>query len=262
MMDELTAARTGTESFLCALLDLFNPHLGAHGRRLAELIVALAPQFDVRDAGLADMRNAALYHDIGMLGIERRKLFTPYAELDETDRELIRLHGEFGAAQLRMLPWLKGAADAVASHHEHWDGSGFPAGLRGDAIPLGARLLAVCDAYDEMLHKPADAPRHFTPDEAIDHLLEQRRRRFDPVVVETFVTMIEALSRGGPAPTPSEIAVSVGQLSAGNVLARDLLTTEGMVLLARGTPLRDAHIVRLRALRDARVVAEPLYIAP
>ena len=261
-MDDVSEARAGTESFLCSLLDLFNPHLGGHGRRVAELMVALAPQFDLRDAALADVRNAALYHDLGMLGIERQKLFTPFAELEDTDRELIRLHGEFGAAQLRMLPWLRGAAEAVASHHEHWDGSGFPAGLRGDAIPLGARLLAVCDAYDEMLNKPSDAPKQFTRDEVIDHLLEQRRRRFDPVVVETFVTMIEALSRGGPAPTPSELAVSVGQLTAGSVLARDLLTTEGMILLARGTQLRDAHIVRLRALREANAVAEPLYIAP
>ena len=261
-MDALAEARAGTESFLCALLDLFNPHLGGHGRRLAELIVALAPQFNIHDGDLADLRNAALYHDIGMLGIERRKLFTPYAELEESDRELIRLHGEFGAAQLRMLPWLKGAADTVASHHEHWDGSGFPAGLRGDTIPLGARLLAVCDAYDEMLNKPSDAPQHFTRDAVIDHLLEQRRRRFDPVVVETFVTMIEALSRGGPVAAPKELAVSVGQLSVGSVLARDLLTTEGMVMLARGTQLREAHIVRLRALRDARAVAEPIYIAP
>lgn len=261
-MDALGEARAGTETFLCSLMDLFNPHLGGHGRRVAELAVALAPQFDIRDGALEDMRNAALFHDIGMLGIARQKLFTPYAALEETDRELIRLHSEFGAAQLRALPWLKGAAEAVAAHHEHWDGGGFPASLRGEAIPIAARLLAVCDAYDEMLNKPSDAPMHFSPDEVIDHLLEQRRRQFDPVVVETFVTMIEALSRGGPAPTPSEVAVSVGQLQPGNILARDLLTTEGMILLARGTQLRETHIVRLRALRDARAVAEPLYIAP
>ena len=261
-MDALAQARVGTETFLCSLMDLFNPHLGGHGRRVAELVMNLAPQFDIRDAALADLRNAALFHDIGMLSIERHKLFTPYAELEDADRELIRLHSEFGAAQLRMLPWYQGAADAVASHHEHWDGSGFPANLRGEGIPLGARLLAVCDAYDEMLNKPSDAPRQFSGDEVIDHLLDQRRRQFDPVVVETFVTMIEALSRGGPAPAPSELAVSVGQLQAGHILARDLLTTEGMILLARGTQLRDAHIVRLRALRDARAVVEPLYVAP
>ncbi len=261
-MDQHAKDRAAIEGMLCSMLDLFNPHLGAHGRRVAELATALAPQFDIEQDAIEDLRNAALYHDIGMLGIERRKLFMPFADLGDADRELILLHAEFGAVQLRGLSWLEGAAQTVAAHHEHWNGSGFPARLRGDAIPLGARLLAVCDSYDEMLNKPPDAPRRFTRDEVIDHLLEQRRRQFDPLVVETFVTMIEALSRSAPVAAPRELLLSIGQLQPGQVLARDLLTTEGLILLSRGTELRETHISRLRALRDARALVEPVYVLP
>lgn len=258
--NELRRAREGTESLVCALLDHFNPHLGGHGRRVATLVERLAQYMDVDAAARIDLRNAALFHDIGMIGIERRKLFTPFAELSETDHNLILLHTEFGAAQLRVLEWLAPAAPAVAAHHERWDGSGYPARLRGESIPLAARILSVCDAYDEMLNKPPDAPVHFTRDQVVDHLLSERNRQFDPRVVEMFLTMIEKMAREAATGGPVEIALTVGQLSPGHKLARDLVNAEGMIMLTTGTVLRDAHIMRLQSLRGSRAVVEPIYV--
>jgi response regulator RpfG family c-di-GMP phosphodiesterase len=261
-MSDLNQARAGVEVLVCAMLDQFNPHLGAHGRRVATLVETLASYVNIQDGALVDLRNAALFHDIGMIGIERRKLFTPFAQLSESDRGLIRLHADFGAAQLNVLPWLQPAALAVAAHHERWDGSGYPAKLRGEAIPFAARVLTVCDAYDEMMNKPADAPIRFTKDEVVDHLLAERGRHYDPRVVETFLTMIERLDRETASSGPTEAALCVSQLRAGHRLARDLLNAEGMTMLARGTVLRDTHIMRLESMRDSRAIVEPIYVEP
>ncbi len=259
---QVTANRSGVEAMLCGLLDTFNPHLGGHGRRVARLVDLLAVRFKVSYPAHQALRHAALFHDIGMLGMQRAVLFTPWSELSETDRGLILSHPEIGASLLRGVPWYEASAAAVAAHHEHWDGSGFPGRLAGEDIPIGARILSVCDTYDEMLNKPADAPAQFSEPEVLDHLRQHRGHKFDPRVVDMFLGIVEEASpheeeRRRP---DGEMPLSLSELREGHRLARDLLNVAGLVLLTKGTLLAESNVLRLRALRGMNAVVEPVYV--
>ena len=259
---QVTANRAGVEAMLCGLIDTFNPHLGGHGRRVARLVDLLAVRFKVSYPAHQALRHAALFHDIGMLGVQRAVLFTPWGDLTETDRSLILSHPEIGASHLRVLPWYEASAPAVAAHHEHWDGSGFPRRLAGEDIPIGARILAVCDTYDEMLNKPADAPAQFNESEVLEHLRQHRGHQFDPRVVDMFLSIVDESSpheeeRKVPQ---GEQPVSLSELKPGHCLSRDLMNVAGLVLLTKGTVLAEANVLRLCALRGMNAVVEPVYV--
>ena len=259
---QVTANRAGVEAMLCGLVDTFNPHLGGHGRRVAQLVNLLAQRFKVSYAAHQVLRHAALFHDIGMLSVQRAALFTPWGELTEGDRSLILSHPEIGASHLRALPWYEASAATVAAHHEHWDGSGFPRRLAGEAIPIGARILAVCDTYDEMLNKPADAPAQFTESEVLEHLRQHRGHQFDPRVLDMFLSIVEDSSpheeeRRLP---PGEVPLPLSQVQEGHCLTRDLMNVGGLVLLTKGTVLAEVNVLRLRALRGLNAVVEPVYV--
>ena len=259
---QVTANRAGLEVMLCGLVDAFNPHLGSHGRRVAKLVDMLAVRFKVSYFAHQALRHAAMFHDIGMLGMPRTTLFLPRSELSEADRSLMASHPEIGASHLRALPWFEASATAVAAHHEHWDGSGFPRRLAGEDIPIGARILAVCDSYDEMLNKPADAPEQFTEEQVLEHLRNHRGHKFDPRVVDLFLGIVaEASPREEEQKLPEgELPLSLSELQAGHCLSRDLMNVSGLVLLTKGTVLAEANVLRLRALRGMNAVVEPVYV--
>ena len=259
---QVTANRAGVETLLCSLVDTFNPHLGGHGRRVARLVDLLALRLKVSYASHVALRQAALFHDIGMLGVPRQSLFTRWDELSETDRSLILSHADIGASHLRSLPWYQAGAPAVAAHHEHWDGSGFPRRLAGEDIPIGARILSICDTYDEMLNKPPDAPARFDEAEVIEHMRAHGGRKFDPRILEMFLGIVAENSphRQEREPAPGELALGLAQLRAGQCLARDLVNASGLVLLTRGSVLAESNVLRLQALRGLNAVVEPVYV--
>ena len=259
---QVTANRAGVETMLCGLLDAFSPQLGGHGRRVAKLVDMLAVHLKVSYASHQILHHAALFHEIGMIGVPRVALFTPWSDLSETDRNLIQSHPQIGAAHLRAIPWYEASAVAVLAHHEYWDGSGFPRRLAGEAIPLSARILTVCDVYDEMLNKPVDAPAQFNEDEILQHLRENRDRKFDRRVVDAFLTALAGakVRKNDRKNDSEESPVALSQLIAGNCLARDLLSHSGAILLTKGSILTEPIILRLQALRGSNAVLEPAYI--
>lgn len=131
---------------------------------------------------------AALLHDIGNVGVSDGVLNKPGPLLD-AERELIRAHSQIGHDLLRGIPVLEAVAGIVRHHHEHYDGSGYPEGLRGDAIPIAARIVAVVDAYGSML-----APRSYRPafnhEEACEELRRGAGTQFDSLVVEAFLAAL------------------------------------------------------------------------
>ena len=261
LMRAATRTLAGMQALLCNMVDLYNPHLGGHGRRVAALVVEFGEALKLGPQALQALRVAGLFHDLGMLGVRRERLYTPWAELDETERSLMLSHPEIGASQLELVPEWALTRAAVIGHHERWDGSGFPSHLARDAIPFVARVLSICDTYDEMLNKPAAAPRRFTEPEVIEHLLKQRGRQHDPELVERFLEMLALRTAGaGAAVARPEVAVMLDRVPEGVRLSRDIHNRAHMVLLAKGTLLRHAHVLRLRALRDEHAVIEPVYV--
>jgi len=176
-------------SLICAfsqLLDLKDANTGFHSTRLAEWAVRVARELGVDPACLHDIEAAALLHDIGKIGVPDDILSSPN-RLNDGQWKLMKKHPEYGWAIIRLFPNLQRAALYVLHHHERFDGGGYPAGLKGDEIPIGARIVAVIDAFDAMVsNRSYRAGLPF--EEATRRLLEARGTQFAPEVVDCFMT--------------------------------------------------------------------------
>jgi HD-GYP domain-containing protein (c-di-GMP phosphodiesterase class II) len=175
-------------SLICAfnqLLDLKDLNTGFHSTRLAEWGVRVARDLGLAEDRLRDVEVAALLHDIGKVGIPDAILHKP-ARLDDVEWGLMRKHPEYGWAIVRLFADFERASLFVLHHHERWDGEGYPAGLKGTEIPVGARIVAVIDAFDAMT---ANRPYRtgLERDEAVRRLVQARGTQFDPAVVDCFV---------------------------------------------------------------------------
>jgi HD-GYP domain-containing protein (c-di-GMP phosphodiesterase class II) len=134
---------------LATLLDLRDGYTGQHSSTVVELCEHVARRVGVVGEELEHLRIAAHLHDIGKIGVPDDILHKP-GPLDETEWSIMREHPVWGARALEAIPGFRAAARAVRGHHERWDGTGYPDGLAGASIPIGARIIAVCDAYDAM----------------------------------------------------------------------------------------------------------------
>jgi HD-GYP domain-containing protein (c-di-GMP phosphodiesterase class II) len=139
---------------LATLLDLRDGYTGRHSSTVVELCEQIARRVGVAGADLQHLRIAAHLHDLGKIGVPDQILHKP-GPLDEAEWSIMREHPVWGARALEAIPEFRQAALAVRHHHERWDGTGYPDGLAGEAIPIGARVIAVCDAYEAMTsHRP------------------------------------------------------------------------------------------------------------
>ena len=174
---------------------------GAHIERMSLLCERLARHigWSVTDAEL--LRHAAALHDVGKIGIPDRVLLKP-GKLDGEEREIMKRHTAIGAGMLSdsRSEMLKLAEDIARTHHEHWDGAGYPAGLAGEEIPIAGRICSICDVYDALV-SPHPYKNPWTPAEALAEIHAQRGRQFDPELVDAFLGLWEV--RSGRDATPA-----------------------------------------------------------
>ena len=177
---------------LTSMLESRERKTAAHAHRVQEITCLLARDFGMDESQLADMRQGALLHDIGKIGTPDAILLKQGPLTDE-ERAVMRGHVKTGY-DLISSPDLKEAAELMLCHHEAYDGSGYPRGLRGEQIPLGARIFAVVDAYDAMR---SDRPyrKGMRRSDALAELKHNSGSQFDPVVVETFLKRIDAIEK-------------------------------------------------------------------
>ena len=152
-----------------------------HAHRVARLAVNLALTLEISEPHLSDIERAALLHNIGRLVLPDDLLTKPHEALSAEERARLRAYPLRGQAILSHAPFLAAAAAIAVATHERYDGSGFPDGLKGEAIPLGARIIGVADAYDELTS--GIGREAVTPGEAIETLSTARAAEFDPVVL-------------------------------------------------------------------------------
>ncbi|HEY6758337.1 MAG TPA: HD-GYP domain-containing protein [Baekduia sp.] len=134
---------------LAQLLDLRDGYTGQHSSTVVALCEEVGRRVGVAGAELEHLRIAAHLHDLGKIGVPDVILHKPGA-LDDAEWSIMREHPVWGARALEQIPGFRAAALAVRHHHERWDGTGYPDGLAGERIPIGARVIAVCDAYEAM----------------------------------------------------------------------------------------------------------------
>ena len=186
---ERSGAREQARDVLMRTMQAKQPTLSEHSSEVAQLAVAVARRLGMQGEEVDEVARAAELHDVGKVGIPDAILDKP-AALDGTEWEFMRQHTILGERILNAAPALRPVATIVRSTHERWDGAGYPDGLRGEEIPRGARIVAVCDAYEAMT---ADrAYRRARPHEAAcEELQAMAGTQFDPEVVAAFVGEIE-----------------------------------------------------------------------
>ena len=160
-----------------------------HTRRLKDLALRLADACGLSVSRKPALATLALVHDIGKIGVPDRVLLKP-GRLSAKERRLMQRHVEIGYRIARATPELAPVADYILHHHERWDGTGYPAGLKGPEIPLPCRILAVVDAYDAMTNPRPYRPVPLSPREALDELQRSAGRQFDPELVGKFLTVV------------------------------------------------------------------------
>jgi HD-GYP domain-containing protein (c-di-GMP phosphodiesterase class II) len=156
-----------------------------HCKRLEQLAVLTGERFGLSGQELIDLSYGAFLHDIGKVQV-RSEILEKRGALDDAEWAEMRKHPEYGAEMLKEKVLLHGAAEIVRAHHEHYDGGGYPRGLKGEEIPIGARVVAVVDAYDAMTSvRPYQ--RAQAKQEAIEELRRNAGTHFDPNVVRVFI---------------------------------------------------------------------------
>jgi HD-GYP domain-containing protein (c-di-GMP phosphodiesterase class II) len=178
-------AGRGTTLALLAALAERDANLDQHVNGVADLALAVGGRFALDAEAMEELRAGAELHDIGKVAIPDAILYKP-AALDPDEQEFMRRHTVMGERIVASVPSLRGAARLIRASHERWDGAGYPDGLAGEEIPLGARIIAVCDAYDAMT---TDRPyrRAMAADAARAELRARAGTQFDPAVVEAFL---------------------------------------------------------------------------
>ena len=165
-----------------------------HIRRVQRHTMALADALGVKDETQKDaLRAAALLHDTGKLAVPEYILNKPGA-LTASEFERMKVHAAVGADILKNIEFPYPVEPIVRYHHENWDGSGYPEGIRGSDIPLGARILSVVDCYDALTSDRPYRPR-MTRQQAEQVLLERRGKHYDPWVVDRFLQILDRLER-------------------------------------------------------------------
>ena len=185
--EELTQAYDATLLGWARVLELRDKDTGYHTRRVADLVVRLARAMGITEEQIADARRGAILHDIGKLAVPDAILHKA-GDLTHAERKIMCKHPQHAYEFLSDIPFLHSAIDIPYCHHERWDGTGYPRGLRGEEIPLAARIFSVVDVYDALT---SDRPyrQAWKSEDAIVYIMHEANRQFDPQVVEVFLKM-------------------------------------------------------------------------
>jgi PAS domain S-box-containing protein len=182
---ELEEAYEATLVGWARALELRERQTAGHSQRVVEMTVHLARRLGIEEEKIPHLRRGALLHDIGKMGIPDHILLKP-APLDEEEWIIMRQHPSYAVEMLSPIPYLSPALEIPHAHHEKWDGSGFPRNLKGEEIPLAARIFAVVDVWDALT---SDRPYRsaWSEKDALEYIQQQIGQYFDPAVAEIFL---------------------------------------------------------------------------
>lgn len=239
------------------LIDLRENALAGHSRRVADLARKIASKLELSPRDVQDVFVAALLHDIGKIGLPDALLARAVTQMSGDDLGLYRKHPVKGEQSLMPLAELRGVAKLIRSHHERFDGQGYPDGLAGLAIPIGARILAVVNDFDG-LQIGIVGSRRLNPEDAKKLIADGRGKRYDPQVVDAFLEITGSVEKEHR----NELAITAAELQPGMALARDLVSRSGALLLAADY-LLDASLIRqIRDFEAGEGVRLVIYIRP
>ena len=180
---------SGTINAIIEALDAKDSFTLGRSRRVTFLALKMVDYFKLPMAEMGKLELAGLLHDIGMIGIPE-EILNKTEMLSESEYEVVKKHVDHGVKILEDIKQLKDVVEIIKYHHERHDGSGYPYGLKGDEIPLNAKIIAIADAYDGMISERSYR-ENMSHEEAMHKLESQSGQQFDPVIVEAFKAIIQ-----------------------------------------------------------------------
>lgn len=234
---------TGTEVF-SLLANLRLPPAKQTNRQIIELVRAYCKMHGIDEASSRDLTMAAALYNIGKLSWTDNMMVTPSDLLRHTERDRYRGYPKQSESLLMTLDPMKDAARLILHHQERWDGSGFPDRLKGEAIPLGSRLLKLAVDFVE-LQRGLILERQMNSDEALLYLRQYAGKLYDPELVEDFIQVCAAFLSDVVLADPDVKVLGTRELAAGMILARNLNADNGMLLLNAGKVLSELLVDKL-----------------
>ena len=240
------------------LLELRGDQLAGHGRRVADSARDVARAMGLPEPEVLQIFVAALVHDIGLIGSLDRLLTKPLTRYTAEEMVLYRSHPMAGEQSLMALDDMQPALTLIRAHHERFDGQGFPDRLVGTLIPVGARILAVADTFDDLQHGHLVEAR-LSAMEARLLMRQGRGTQFCPEVLDVFLHITEPET---PRPSAQCVRVPASALEANMVLATDLVSARGVLMLTAGHRFTQSLIQRVREFEEREGSQLQIFIKP
>jgi response regulator RpfG family c-di-GMP phosphodiesterase len=256
-MDEIRRGHDKMVALVSAVTALRDPAGREVANLRAPLAVATARALGMAGDDLTAVEDAARLLTVGQLGLPDDLLAKPRSQLKDGERRRFEHHPLLADAALHGIADLALAARFIHAQHEHMDGTGFPDRLAGDAVPLGARVLCVVRDYFDLV-RGAVSGKVMADTEARDFILRRAGSWYDRDVVKAFALELER--HNSRELSQLEVRLPVERLRAGMQLARDLVTTDGAMLLSRAQPITETLVQRILALVDRTGVQLVLYV--
>jgi len=227
------------------LIELIRPAISSHAKRVTNMAKGFAKDMGWPNENLRDLEVAGLLHDIGKLAIPADILRKNKDKLTEVEKEMLNNHPILGQNMLGAIDSFNKIGQIIRSHHERWDGGGFPDGLRGEDIPKEARLLSLCNIYDHLKNDQEGVSQIFIH----KFFRNNSGTTFDPKMVEFVMSIF--LEEAGEEENERRLQILPHELKPGMILAHSLMTGKGIFLLPEGQLLKETHI---RSIHDIQKV--------
>ena len=267
-------------TLLSSLLDMLNPVLGEYMKHSGRICRELAQDFGLEKKMVNQIETAGLFHDVGLLGLPPDMLFKDETQMDKTELSLYTQHPVIAFLSFKTAKKFLEISEIILSHHENFDGSGFPDGMKGSQIPLGSRIVAAVSDYFKIIHTwPADLeeikkkaednfghaitevfdtidPDILIKQIAIKSLEIESNRKYDADVVEKLINRIANEKKI----KKNKKWIDINELKEGMVLAEDFCLKDGKHLLSNNTVLNSAAIGSLKQLKGFNVLDDQIFV--
>ncbi|WP_370293777.1 HD domain-containing phosphohydrolase [Thalassolituus sp.] len=234
---------------LSALADLNEKTKKGHAKRVAAIADLISAQMGLPVTEQRLIHISALVHDIGKIGIDQATLRKSPGEMSRGELAIYKQHSMLGESALMAFEPIQEAAYIVRCHHERFDGAGFPGKLVGEAIPLGARIVAVANDYDNLLLPHNFMGKALQDKEAYNVIVKESGKRYDPEVVTAFDYVYDQILEIHAK--NMQVTLPVSKLKPGMVLSNDLVNHHGIVMLVTGRKLTEGLIEKLAQFEEA-----------
>lgn len=246
------------------MVEHYDSHLGGHIKRVSILAEHFAKFLGLNEKEVEEMEIAALLHDIGLVGIPKIIIAKEMEDLSHHELALLKQHPEFAQSIISSIKNLRQAGVIIKSHHERYDGSGYPDGLKGEEIPYCSRILALCDTYDDIVHQRANpdkggegAALYVIKNNRGSVTRDSRAIMFDPEIANAFLKFMSHSKQGGDV---AEREISLSGLEAGMVTTRDIVTESEKMLVSKGVIITAQLIERLKSFHMIDPILNNIYV--